>query len=124
MGSYPTATRCIPLISKCYQLKHKKGRLAVWEEKVQYTGDDLDGILGYLTLEGFNDVYITTGRPIIYKMDGIHHKLGERSLQDQEVRSFVTKVTGDPQAASELMSTTREFDRAYSVSRSEERCVG
>lgn len=87
----------------------------MWEEKVQYTGDDLDGILGYLTLEGFNDVYITTGRPIIYKMDGIHHKLGERSLQDQEVRSFVTKVTGDPQAASELMSTTREIDRAYSV---------
>lgn len=85
--------------------------------KHRFDRDDLDNILFYLENDagGFNDIFCLPGRPIIYTQDGFNKLLGERPLQKFEVSAFLTKITNDEQAASEMIASKTELSPSYNI---------
>lgn len=87
-----------------------------FEEKPTYAPEDLDYILKHLEIEGFNDVYFSAGRPIIYKHSNKNKCLGTRNLQRFEVESFINYITKDSQAASAMQAGQLELHPSHEIS--------
>lgn len=93
----------------------------MWKDKVSYDASSLDEILAYVEEDGgFNDIYFTAGRPIIFKRSGVNQRLGNRPLQKGEVNAFIRKITEDDQAHSVVMTSRESMDPSYSLTLKDE----
>ncbi|MBJ7265582.1 ATPase, T2SS/T4P/T4SS family [Idiomarina abyssalis] len=87
-----------------------------FKEEVFYQGSDIESILLYLEEEGFNDLYLLAGRPIIVKVSGINRILGKRKIKSDEVQNFINHMGNDNQLSNEIMAgSVEEWKASFEI---------